>query len=271
MSALTQESAMKNCDLFFPTRDDVIGLSYLFDRLSGRKMESRTFDFDDYPEWKFARVLKKVELERKPEESGVPVVVTGIRGRIDRDIRLEDGTSEIGVREISQEDFDERILPRLREQDAELAEESESLKYLSITNSPDLDRINGISALSNLQSLFLSDTGLEKIPSEIIRLKSLSHLTIASSFLTSIPPEIARMTSLIRVDLDNNNLRTLPEEIGMLGKLENLDLSGNPIQSLPEGMRRMPALRRLRVDEKGLDENARILLNDLRSKGVRVN
>jgi CCR4-NOT transcription complex subunit 6 len=80
-----------------------------------------------------------------------------------------------------------------------------------------------------LETVFLNNNKLTKIPAAIGKLRNLSHLDLSNNQLSELPPEIGMLSRLKKLYLVDNNLHTLPYEIGYLYQIEVLAIEGNPL------------------------------------------
>jgi len=86
-----------------------------------------------------------------------------------------------------------------------------------------------IGKLTNLQELYIVDTGLRSLPGEIRMFTKLRILDVHNNELTGIPAEIGQLPAIEKLDFSNNRITDLPNEIFKLGHLDELNLTGNPI------------------------------------------
>lgn len=157
----------------------------------------------------------------------------------------------------------------------ELLSQCNSLKSLSIKNTP-LDRFpNEILALTKLENLEISSCGLSVIPKNITQLSKLTQLTLSDSKIDKIPDALSELINLEQLvlddnqinelsinliklqglcflSLDNNLLTKLPESIGQLSKLEFLLVSNNEIDTLPSSIGDLSLLNYLSVGNNRL-------------------
>jgi hypothetical protein len=91
-----------------------------------------------------------------------------------------------------------------------------------------------ISALTNLQTLVLSRSGLEKIGADIFpRLTNLQCLNLPQNELTELPSQIGSLTKLTRLSVHSNRLKNIPETILQLTSLKELLAHNNYLGALP--------------------------------------
>lgn len=104
------------------------------------------------------------------------------------------------------------------------------------------------------KTLDLSGIGLEKIPSEIVRLKNLEKLYINRNPLKELPPEIGQLKHLKTLAIYGGQLKELPIEIGALSELEYLAVYGNLLESLPRSIGHLTNLKTLAVDNNRIKQ-----------------
>lgn len=262
MSAIPTTSAMNDCDLFFPTKDDVVGLSYLFDRLTGRNPDQRTFRFRNYPTERYARDVNELKVQTDPYDT--PMLASGRRSQMEKRMAPDAPFSSwLNFSSITQDDLDRRILSEL---------DAAESKSISIYDSPLLTDLSKVSGLGHLERLIVISSAVNSIPVSITGIPNLKELMISFSKLTTVPPEIAQLKGLEVLDLAGNRLAELPPEICDLENLEVLKLGGNPVRWLPEDLKEMPKLKLLNVDTNGFDDPKRemALIEELKAKGVKV-
>jgi internalin A len=95
-----------------------------------------------------------------------------------------------------------------------------------------------LSALTELNRLWLEDTGLSALPPQLKDLTKLTHLYLhGRNRFASIPEVIFKLKALTSLDLGSNSeaysnrISEVPRQIIELPGLELLQLEGNPIQS----------------------------------------
>ncbi|TYJ12119.1 hypothetical protein E1A91_A11G326500v1, partial [Gossypium mustelinum] len=111
------------------------------------------------------------------------------------------------------------------------------LQYLDLS-SADLHKANDwvqvTFKLPSLLELYLSDCGLEDVPSSISvnSSKSLVVLDLSGNSLSSVPKWIFSLHGLVSIDLSDNSLEgPIPDYFGNISILEVLDLTGNSLNS----------------------------------------
>ncbi|KAK5786967.1 hypothetical protein PVK06_041617 [Gossypium arboreum] len=112
-----------------------------------------------------------------------------------------------------------------------------SLQYLDLS-SADLHKANDwvhvTFKLPSLLELYLSDCGLEDVPSSISvnSSKSLVVLDLSGNSLSSVPKWIFSLHGLVSIDLSDSSLEgPIPDYFGNISILEVLDLTGNSLNS----------------------------------------
>ncbi len=88
-------------------------------------------------------------------------------------------------------------------------------------------------------------TNVDKIPTEIDKLKNLQELILTGNSQHSELPgaQLSSLSHLQVLKLRSLGINALPPDIDKLSKLREIDLSGNDINSLPEGIGRLLSLR----------------------------
>ncbi|TYI03418.1 hypothetical protein ES332_A11G338400v1 [Gossypium tomentosum] len=111
------------------------------------------------------------------------------------------------------------------------------LQYLDLS-SADLHKANDwvqvTFKLPSLLELYLSDCGLEDVPSSISvnSSKSLVVLDLSGNSLSSVPKWIFSLHDLVSIDLSDSSLEgPIPDYFGNISILEVLDLTGNSLNS----------------------------------------
>ena len=114
-----------------------------------------------------------------------------------------------------------------------------ALTYLSINNSPSITSLPDLSALTNLEELYLHANNFTgTFPAWLGSLTNLTHLHLfgtaqkdpAGLGLTGPIPNLSTLTSLEELSIDGNGLTgTIPTWLNMLTTLERLDLDRNQL------------------------------------------
>ncbi|AQK76374.1 Plant intracellular Ras-group-related LRR protein 9 [Zea mays] len=100
-------------------------------------------------------------------------------------------------------------------------------------NASALPEPSAVSALPQLQELYLRRMKLHEFPNGLLGLKLLRILDLSQNHLTTVPEGIKNFTALIELDLSDNNITALPAELGLLeANLQVLKLDGNPLRSI---------------------------------------
>jgi len=141
------------------------------------------------------------------------------------------------------------------------------LKVLNLSNMPNQLRRNSVvivptemKRLAHLETLTMTNCGLESFPAPIENLTSLRSLVLSLNKITSIPTWITSLAELRVLDVSWNAVATMPNELGKLKELQELNLSGNLIEVLPSSMSNMTSLRLLNIQE---NEKLRLIPKDL--------
>jgi leucine-rich repeat protein SHOC2 len=109
----------------------------------------------------------------------------------------------------------------------------------TVTPTPDVPKLN---------SLNLSNQGLDKLPSYVLVRLDLQELNISNNRLTgALPSEIGRLKKLKILNASNNLMTGVPAEVGQLSELEVLDLSNNQLTGLPNELANLKKLKTLNL------------------------
>ncbi|MBW1298273.1 leucine-rich repeat domain-containing protein [Aquimarina litoralis] len=93
----------------------------------------------------------------------------------------------------------------------------------------EINTIEGIGALSNLETLVVENTAITTIPPDIGRLSMLKDIQFTNCEFFEIPEDFFRLTNLETIIFRNNlNLTTLPEAFNVFEKLTSLTITGSP-------------------------------------------
>uniref|UniRef100_A0A8D2B418 Leucine rich repeat containing 10B n=1 Tax=Sciurus vulgaris TaxID=55149 RepID=A0A8D2B418_SCIVU len=115
---------------------------------------------------------------------------------------------------------------------------------------------SAVCALSRLQKLYVSGTGLRELPEEIeelrdalpdglCRLPRLTRLYLGSNRLLALPADFAQLQSLRCLWIEGNFLRRFPRPLLRLVALQSLQMGDNRLRALPAELPRMTGLRGL--------------------------
>ena len=102
-----------------------------------------------------------------------------------------------------------------------------------------------IRSLTNLPSLYLSNTQIGALPESIVNLMNLQRLDLSNTQISALPESIGNLTSLKSLYLSNTQISALPESIVNLTSLKSLYLSNTQISALPESIVNLMNLQRL--------------------------
>ena len=121
------------------------------------------------------------------------------------------------------------------------------LRSLSLVGCPQLNQLpNGLTNLSDLESLEVYTSGIQSIPSNLFDLSSLESAKIRMNpLLTQLPDNLGTGPKLRFLMIDQNNLNQLPAAIGRLERLEVLFADENQIESIPKELCTNPTLAEL--------------------------
>lgn len=125
----------------------------------------------------------------------------------------------------------------------------------------------GLSACTNLKTLFLSENELWQLPSEgwmvLIKLPQLTTLDLSANRLWCLSPEswktLTKLPQLRHLVLSDNKMAQLPpqswEQLPQFQQLEVLDLSRNELHQVPAAIGQLTQLKKLFLIENRLTNN----------------
>lgn len=125
----------------------------------------------------------------------------------------------------------------------EIIDNSKNLKYLSISNLPELP--NNISTLKKLRYLEVKNTPVENRLAEIYEMVSLEALVLDYTNIKVLSDGIHMLKELKMLSVMQNLLSDLPRDLGELEELRYLGLNGTKIVKVPEsafGLKRLKSL-----------------------------
>nr|XP_020647911.1 leucine-rich repeat-containing protein 10B [Pogona vitticeps] len=123
-----------------------------------------------------------------------------------------------------------------------------------------------VCALSTLQKLYISGTGITELPEEIEGLQELRILALDFNKLEEVPEALCRLPHLTRLYLGSNRLFGLPAEFCQLKTLRCLWIESNYLYHFPQALLQMPGLQSLQMG----DNRLKTLPNGLpRMRGLR--
>lgn len=100
-----------------------------------------------------------------------------------------------------------------------------------------------IGKLTNLTTLLVKETELEKIPPEIADLKALQHLyIIRNEELSILPVSVAKLTQLTEVNLTGNPRLRVPDSLVSHKNLESITIREEFITKIPSQVYNLPKL-----------------------------
>jgi len=105
-----------------------------------------------------------------------------------------------------------------------------------------------VAPISGGKVLYLSNQGLNKIPSYVFNQTSLEELNVSNNNLSgSIQSQIGNLVNLKILNASNNLMTGVPAEVGQLQKLEVLNLSNNKLTGLPNELGNLKNLKTLNI------------------------
>ncbi len=141
-----------------------------------------------------------------------------------------------------------------------------NLQRLYITSCTDIDfakLFNQLAAVNDLKTLSINDCGMKSCPREIQKLKFLQSLIITDNdeFDTEqLVKQVSKLPKLQKLALPINQITDLPENISSLKQIEVLDLSNNWLTDLPDEIAQMKNL-------ENLDISGNIIISPLSALG----
>lgn len=111
---------------------------------------------------------------------------------------------------------------------------------------------SAVCALSRLQKLYVSGTGLRELPEEIEELRELRILALDFNKLERLPDGLCRLPRLTRLYLGGNRLLALPADFAQLQSLRCLWIEGNFLRRFPRPLLRLVALQSLQMGDNRL-------------------
>ena len=101
--------------------------------------------------------------------------------------------------------------------------------------------------LVQLQTLYLSNTKIDSLPSNLGNLAQLQYLDLYGTGITSLPSSLGNLAQLKDLHLSGTGITSLPSSLGNLGQLQRLYLSGTGITSLPSSLGNLGQLQYLNL------------------------
>ncbi|NVM52796.1 MAG: leucine-rich repeat domain-containing protein [Candidatus Helarchaeota archaeon] len=132
-------------------------------------------------------------------------------------------------------------------------------------NAKRLDEIRGLECLTNLKELVIGNNKIRDIKG-LETLCNLQKLDLSYNRITTLKG-LEHLENLKYLLLSCNEIRDL-EVIECLTSLTILRLSSNRITSLPDSLIKLPNLKRLHLKRNPLKEDAIVILNKLRERGI---
>ncbi|MFX1258493.1 MAG: leucine-rich repeat domain-containing protein [Promethearchaeota archaeon] len=133
-------------------------------------------------------------------------------------------------------------------------------KYGVISYKPDRHRFKSIISKGYVKEIYISYSGITKLPESIGALSSLEILHIKGTLafngvLETLPETIGKLKNLKVLDLEYNpSLTSLPDSIGNLKSLERLNMRYNGLMSLPDSFSELTSLRYIDLERNKLNK-----------------
>lgn len=86
--------------------------------------------------------------------------------------------------------------------------------------------------MPNIKVVKMRNTGLQKIPKNLLKIEELQELDLSSNSIKEIPKEISNLKSLKRLDLGGNPIEVIPKEVFDLVQLESLMLGDEKLKEI---------------------------------------
>ncbi len=144
-----------------------------------------------------------------------------------------------------------------------------TLSNIGVSNGVGLELSGDLGRLTRLQTLWMSDCGIETLPRSIGDAANLVHLLVPGNRLREIPRSIGRLSKLYELVLSNNPLESLPDELGDAQNLVDLRIAGTELRRLPEPLFRLPNLTALWLNRLALDDWEKTLADIATMPGLR--
>lgn len=117
-----------------------------------------------------------------------------------------------------------------------------------------LERLQSdIGKLKNLSALHMPQNRLSKLPTSFLELQNLTNLCVSQNNLSSLPLEFSRLTNLVTFNADKNCLSTLPHKLWNLPALKSLSLASNKLNKLQPTIYYCKSLQYLNLDSNDLE------------------
>ncbi|MBD3216159.1 MAG: hypothetical protein GF311_26330 [Candidatus Lokiarchaeota archaeon] len=157
---------------------------------------------------------------------------------------------------IAKKVFKEQIAKRIR-----MGNDS-TIKFLILENYLKfLNKEERIFALEKLDSLDLSNSGIEKFPFGILEAKNLLDLCLDSNNLFRFPKNINLLNSLQKLSISSNKINSLPESIFLLENLEYFDCSDNSLKEVHSRFIKWDNLKSLDISMNYFDKFPFLICN----------
>jgi Leucine-rich repeat (LRR) protein len=91
-----------------------------------------------------------------------------------------------------------------------------------------------ISALTQLQELFLKENQICSVPESLSNLSHLKKLYLCNNQISSIPDSFSKLSQLRIVHLKDNRIKNIPNSFASLSQLQLLSFGNNEITSIPD-------------------------------------
>lgn len=134
-----------------------------------------------------------------------------------------------------------------------------NLQHLSLTGCP-VGELPEFGDMPQLQSLYLVENELGRLPDSIGRLEGLQRLIVDSNNLETLPDALTQLTKLEKLNVSFNQLTRLPDGMGKMVSLQSLNISTNLLQELPDELASLPLLK-LKANQIGFTEVPPVILS----------
>lgn len=126
------------------------------------------------------------------------------------------------------------------------------IQELYLTDSKINQITSNIKYLKNLKNLYIQLDYLISLPDSLGDLSNLHFLHIRGQKLSELPKSLGNLVNLIKLDIRNINSSSIPESLGNLSNLDSLYISGNNLSSLPESLGNLSKLNSLYISGNNL-------------------
>jgi Leucine-rich repeat (LRR) protein len=157
---------------------------------------------------------------------------------------------ELKIEEARKREDKEAVFALVASSSIEGIDEFPHLVSLELTGNHEIKDFSFLEKLPKLQKLYLSDTGITEIPSEVAKLGELTTLFLGKNAIKDFSL-LASLPKLVDLGLEEMSLRKIPDEVLAISDLRILGLYGNSIASIAS-LKKLPKLEELYVASNNL-------------------